>query len=216
MPVVCNVADASSIEAMTAEVLDQWGRVDILMNNAAIQPPGGNIDIQPKHWELIYKVNVHGSFHCIQSVLPAMIDAGCGNIINISSMAADWDYPSPYAATKRAVEAMTIGMAHELMRRGIAVNALKPTSIIETPGYLYAQVPRDEVDTAEDFPPPDSYVEAAILLALQTPETFTGQVHKDAEVIGRLADAQTRKRFADLNPESWTEFMNSVKPVGGA
>ena len=49
MPVVCNVADASSIEAMTAEVLDQWGRVDILMNNAAIQPPGGNIDIQPKH-----------------------------------------------------------------------------------------------------------------------------------------------------------------------
>src|SRR5262245_44926561 len=55
-PVVCNVADAESIEAMTKAVLDKYGRIDVLMTNAAIQPPGGISSMQPKHWELEFKI----------------------------------------------------------------------------------------------------------------------------------------------------------------
>jgi NAD(P)-dependent dehydrogenase (short-subunit alcohol dehydrogenase family) len=210
LPVVCNVADASSIGEMAQLVIERWGRIDILMNNAAIQPPGVNSSITPKHWELQYRVNVHGPFHCIRSVLPIMLEQGSGNIINISSGATEGG--TPYGGSKRALEAMTEGFAAELKPRGIVVNALKPVSIIETPGYLFAQVPRGEpAGEVPELPPPDSYVEAAILLATQTTDTFTGRVHNDAEVIGHLADDDAKNRFRELNPAAWTVIMDSIE-----
>ncbi len=206
MPVVCNVADRTSVGAMVDEALARWGRVDILMNNAAIQPPGGNVDIQEKHWKLIFDVNVHGAFYCVRAVLPSMRATGGGSIINISSGATVGG--SPYGATKRALEAMSEGLAMELRGEGIAVNALKPVGAIETPGFLFAQVPRGEgAGGTPDLPPPDSYVEAAILLACQTPATYTGQVNNDAEVIAALADEQTRDRMRALNPDYWVAAM---------
>jgi len=207
LPLVCNVADVSSIDEMIRQVAEKWGRVDILMNNAAIQPPGVNSDIAPRHWELQYRVNVHGPFHCIRAVLPFMIDQGNGNIINISSAATAGG--TPYGSSKRALEAMTEGFAAELKIQGVVVNALKPVNIIETPGYLFAQVPRDGTN-APDLPPSNSYVEAATLLAIQTTDSFTGRVHNDAEVIGLLADNETKDRFRALNPEYWTKIMDGI------
>lgn len=210
-PLVCNVADVASIEEMTRQVLDRWGRIDILMNNAAIQPPGVNADIVPRHWELTYRVNVHGPFHCIRAVLPAMLDQGGGHIINISSGAASGG--TPYGSSKRALEAMTEGFAAELRSQGIVVNALKPVGIIETPGYLFAQVPRGEAGgSAPEIPPPDSYVEAAVLLALQSTDTFTGRVHNDAEIIGLLADEAAQEEFRAMNPGYWNASMDAVLP----
>jgi len=207
LPVVCNVADVSSIEAMTKQVMDRWGRIDILMNNAAIQPPGGNANIAPKHWELIYRVNVHGPFHCIRAVLPFMMEQGGGNIINISSAATVGG--TPYGGTKRAVDAMTEGLATELKQHNIVVNALKPLGAIETPGFLFAQVPRGEqLSNRQKLPPSDSYVEAAILLAIQTPDSFTGRVHNDAEIIGNLAEEETKKRLMELNSDYWSAVMD--------
>lgn len=208
-PVVCNVADVASIQAMTDQVIDHWGRIDILMNNAAIQPPGDNATITPKHWELIFKVNVHGPFHCIRAALPIMIEQHSGNIINISSGSSLMG--TPYGGTKRAIEAMTEGFAAELKQHNIVVNALKPVSAIETPGFLFAQLPRDEqVDGTPELPPRDSYVEAAILLATQTVDTFTGQVQDDAAVIGHLADSEMKSRFRELNPDYWSAIMDQI------
>lgn len=209
-PVICNVADTSSIEAMIGQVMNRWGRIDILMNNAAIQPPGVNSSITPKHWELIYRVNVHGPFHCIRAALPVMKEQGSGNIINISSGASKGG--TPYGGTKRALEALTEGLAAELKQQGITVNSLQPLSAIETPGYLFAQLPRGEQGSAApELPPPDSYVEAAVLLATQSPDTFTGRVHNDAEVIGYLADSETKSRFRQLNPQYWSTVMDSIE-----
>ena len=214
LAVVCNVGDPASVEQMTRRVADHWGRIDILMNNAAIQPPGGNKDISPKHWELIYRINVHGPFHCIRAALPIMqaqapaddTSARRGNVINISSGAVMGG--SPYGATKRALEAMTVGFAAELQSEGIVVNALKPVGAIETPGFLFAQVPRDPGGAAApDLPAPDSYVEAAVLLALQNTD-FTGHVHNDAEVIGHLADDASKNRFKAMNPDYWSAQLD--------
>ena len=209
LPVVCNVADRASIEAMVAQVVDRWGRIDILMNNAAIQPPGGNADISPKHWELMYRVNVHGAFDCVRAVLPIMQAQASGNIINVSSAATRGG--TPYGGSKRALEAMTEGLAEELAPYGIAANALKPLGAIETPGYLFAQVTRDDDSVSRpDLPPPQSYVEAAVLLALQTPQSFTGRVHDDAEIIAHLADDESRARLRALNPPHWTAAMDAA------
>lgn len=185
MPVVCNVADVRSIQEMVEEVLAAHGRIDILMNNAAVQPPGGISVIQPRHWELEFQVNVHGPFHCTRAVLPAMVDQGSGSIINISSVATRGG--SHYSATKRALEAFTIGLAGELKDRGVAVNALKPVGAIDTPGLRYRGGGTAPRPVREDLPSPENYVEAAILLALQTPQTCTGEVFNDQEAVDRLA-----------------------------
>ena len=116
LAVVCNVGDEASVEAMAAKVLDHWGRIDILMTNAAVQPAGFISTIRQKSWELEFNINVHGPFRCIRAVLPAMQAQKSGNIINISSVAAMGG--SHYGATKRAIEAMTIGLARELKDDG--------------------------------------------------------------------------------------------------
>ena len=209
-PVVCNVADNASIEAMVKQVLDKYGRVDILMNNAAVQPPGTNSTIQVRHWELEFRVNVHGTFYGCRAVLPTMIAQKSGNIINISSVGALGG--SHYGATKRAIEALAIGLANEQRENGIAVNAFKPVGGIATPGLLFPRAPGQvggPRPQGEQLPPPDGYVEAAILLALQTPETFTGQVVDDAQVIARLADAATKQHMRAINPPRWVAAMDA-------
>ncbi|HET6795353.1 MAG TPA: SDR family NAD(P)-dependent oxidoreductase, partial [Acidimicrobiales bacterium] len=127
-------------------------------------------------------------------VLPAMLDQKSGSIINISSVAARGG--SHYGATKRAVEAMSIGLAAEQRDNGIAVNALKPVGAIDTPGLRYRGAGTAPTQIRLDLPSPDSYVEASILLALATPATCTGEVLNDAEVVERLADADTKARLA--------------------
>jgi citronellol/citronellal dehydrogenase len=228
LAVVCNVGDEASVEAMAANVMDVWGRIDILMTNAAVQPAGFISTIRPKSWELEFNINVHGPFRCIRAVLPAMQAQKSGNIINISSVAARGG--SHYGATKRAVEAMTIGLARELKDQGIAVNAMKPVGGIETPGLLFgrpqgagAMAPAPGQDpiarpapqayapgSRPGLPSPDSYVEAAILLAMQTPESFTGQVHNDAQLIERLASEADKARFRSENPPGWVEAMTAA------
>ena len=207
----CNVADPESVEQMTQQVLQRWGQIDVLMTNAAVQPPGMISTISLKYWELEFKVNVHGPFYCIRAALPSMQERKQGSIINVSSVAALGG--SHYGATKRAVEAMTVGLAQELRPSGIAVNAMRPVGAIETPGLLYdrsagrvgaARRPRNF-----PLPGPESYVEAAVLLALQTPDTFTGRVHNDAELIARLADDATRERFRAANPPNWVAAMTT-------
>lgn len=203
LAVVCNVADLESVEAMVAATIERFGRVDILMNNAAVQPPGFISTMTPKHWELEFRVNVHGSFYCARAALAQMREQKSGNIINISSAAAQGG--SHYGATKRALEAMTVGLAMELRRDGIAVNALKPVGAIDTPGLRIGRAP-GQIGGARDeqlrrLPPPDSYVEASILLAMQTPDTCTGEVFNDAEAVERFADPDTKARLKALTSQ---------------
>jgi NAD(P)-dependent dehydrogenase (short-subunit alcohol dehydrogenase family) len=204
-PVVCNVADVDSINAMTAQVLERYGQIDILMTNAAIQPPGTVGQIQPRHWELEFRINVHGTFHCIRSVLPSMQEKRSGNIITISSVAAHQG-GSHYGATKRAIESMSIGLANELKDQGIAVNCLRPVRGIATPGLMMGRSPGQYgPNSFPDLPPPDSYVEAAVLFAMQTADTLTGACLTDAETLKQIGGESEFQRFKAMNPATWAE-----------
>lgn len=190
-PVVCNVADPASIAAMVESVLARYGRIDILMTNAAISVPGNVSLVQPRHLELEFRVNVFGPFHCIRAVLPSMLERKSGNIITISSSAANPGNESHYGAGKRAIEAMTVALANEQRENGIAVNCLKPDGGLDTPGIRYIidrpEGPPDRPEEDFNFPPPDSYIEAAVILGTQTTQTCTGGVFHDSEVISRFA-----------------------------
>ena len=205
--IACNVADYDAVERMAQQVLERFGRVDILMTNAAIQPPGRISNMQVKHWELEFRVNVHGSFYPIRAFLPSMQAAGSGNIITVSSIAAHRG-GSHYGATKRAIESMTIGLADELAGEGIAVNCLRPVAAIDTPGFMMGR-PADQPHTRSTLTasaPPDSYVEAAILFAMQTASSCTGAVLTDAEVVQRF-EPEALERFKTMNPPEWSASL---------
>jgi len=191
MAVACNVADQASIDAMVAKVLERYGRIDVLMNNAGILPPGNLSSIQTKHWDLEIKINFNGPFYATRAVLPAMLEQKSGSVINISSVAAD-RLSGAYGVIKRGLEAMTMGFAEEHKGDGIAFNALKPVGAIDTPGMHFGS---DDPERFAGLPKPDSYVEAATLLALATPATCTGGVFNDLEALARLADEVTKRRF---------------------
>lgn len=184
----CNVADAAECEAMVRRAVDEFGRVDILVNNAAVQPPGRMIDIQSRHWDLELRVNVNGPFYCTRAVLDTMRANGGGSIINVSSVAADMaarGLAGHYGLTKVTVETMTRLFAAELAESGIAVNALKPKGAVDTPGLRFARAARG--DTApSNLPGSEDFVEAAIILARSTPGTFTGNAINDEDVIARF------------------------------
>jgi NAD(P)-dependent dehydrogenase (short-subunit alcohol dehydrogenase family) len=205
--IACNVADYESVEQLTRQVIERFGRVDVLMTNAAIQPPGRISNMQVKHWELEFRVNVHGSFYPIRAFLPSMQSVGSGNIITISSIAAHRG-GSHYGASKRAIESMTIGLADELASDGIAVNCLRPVSSIETPGFMMGR-PADQPHTHTTMTasaPPDSYVEAAVLFAMQTASSCTGAVLTDAEVVQRF-EPEALERYKAMNPPDWSASL---------
>ena len=203
LPIVCDVRDAETVEAMVAKVLLQWGRIDILVNNAAYVMPEGETaaEIPPRLFEQMLQVNILGAFNAIRAVLPAMRAQRCGNIINVSGRSRTRG--SPLEATKIALESLTVGLADELRPFGVAVNSLRPVGFIYTPGVLLNREVRESEVT-----PPNSYLHAAILLAMQTAETYTGQVKTDAEVIRDLAEEAVLQRYRDLNPPAWGRALS--------
>jgi len=183
----CNVSDPAECQAMARAARDAFGRIDILVNNAAVQAPGGMGTVRPRHWELEFRVNVHGVFYATRSVIPTMEEQGSGVIINISSVAADGvasGRGGHYGVTKVTVEAMTRAFASELAPSGIAVVALKPRGAVDTPGLRFAWT-AGGAQLPADIPGPEDYVEAAAILCTATPSTLTGVALADHEVIAR-------------------------------
>lgn len=204
-PIACDVADPASINAMVDAVLKKFGRIDVLLANAAYFAPGTLSTMEPHDWERQFQVNVHGVFHCIRAVLPSMIERRSGNIITVSSVAAQKG--SHYGATKRAVLGMTMGFAEEQRTNRIAVNALRPVAAIKTPGWLASRSAEVLQTRAHRVSPPDSYVEAAILLAMQNAETCSGQELTDAQVLSQFGSAGDLERFGAMNAPVWSASL---------
>ncbi|MDF2120275.1 SDR family oxidoreductase [Roseiarcaceae bacterium H3SJ34-1] len=128
---ICNVADTKSVAAFVAAVLERFGRIDGLVNNAAIfasLKPMPFEQINGDEFDRVMQVNVRGTFECARAVLPAMRARGYGKIVNISSGTVFKGLPgmAHYVASKGAVIALSRVMARELGRDGIRVNCVAP------------------------------------------------------------------------------------------
>lgn len=126
-------------------VMAQHGRIDILVNNAGIWKAGRLVDTQLADYERVIAVNQVGVFLGMKSVAPAMINAGKGAIVNISSIAGMQGSPGSiaYGASKWAVRGMTKSAAQELARFGIRVNSIHP-GLIDTD--MLHQIPAVDAD----------------------------------------------------------------------
>jgi NAD(P)-dependent dehydrogenase (short-subunit alcohol dehydrogenase family) len=131
LPVLVDVRDETSVAAMIAATERKFGRLDILVNNAAIGsniPPVAIEALGVDAWDELMAVNVRGTFLCTKAALPLMRKHGYGKIINLSSttMLSGLSHRLHYVTSKGAVTAMTRAMARELGPSGIRVNSLAP------------------------------------------------------------------------------------------
>lgn len=184
LAITTDVADEASIKEMTQLVEDEFGRIDVLINNAGIfstlqMRPFDQIPLE--EWEQVLKVNLTGPFLCARAVLPAMRRAKWGRIINIASGAVRLGRPNylHYIATKSALMGMSLSMARELGPDGITVNAILPgATFTEIERKTVTPQQKERIVSMQCIPRPETpqdLVGAALFLASEASAFVTGQ-----------------------------------------
>ena len=131
-PVICDVGNTEEVQKLIKEVIEQQGRVDVLVNNAAVAI-GGNIRDMPENdWDKLMNVNLKSVYRTIKAVLPHMLQQKSGSVINMSSTQAfrSWDNWTAYAAAKGAMLAMTNQLAGQFGKDNIRFNSISPGAIL--------------------------------------------------------------------------------------
>lgn len=128
-----DVSDRQAVQKMVDTTLQEFGRVDILFNNAGISNPAMLWKMTEEQWDQVINVNLKGTFNCIQAVAKPMIEQKRGVIINVTSSAGLLGTVGQinYTAAKGAVYALTKSAAKELARYGITVNCIAPMAVTE-------------------------------------------------------------------------------------
>ena len=184
LALACDVTDEESVNNMVQKALERYGHIDVLVNNAGVAFYYPILETPTKRWELIIRVNLLGAFLCSKAVLPNMIEREAGSIINISSLAADerdeGTVPTgvAYAVSKAGLDRFTLGLATEVGRHNIAVNALKPHRVVDTDGMRLWQPDADK----SSWQSADMMIRAAVLLACQDSKGITGTIATDREI----------------------------------
>ena len=129
-----DVADPEQVKAGFKQVLEKFGRLDILVNNAAVTRDGLAMRMKKEDWDTVLQTNLTGAHLCIQQALPTMMKARAGRIINISSIVAQMGNAGQanYVAAKAGLIGLTKAIAIEIASRNVTVNAVAP-GFIETP-----------------------------------------------------------------------------------
>ncbi len=181
-----DVTDSKQVDAAAARVIDEKGRIDILVCNAGIaRSETAAEDVTDEHWLNVIDVNLHGLFWCCRAFGRHMLAAGRGSIVNIGSMSGVIvNKPQPqayYNASKAAVHHLTKSLAAEWGARGVRVNAVAPT-YVNTPLTAYAKTNKQMFDAWIDGTPmarigePDEIAAVVMFLASDAASLMTGSI----------------------------------------
>ena len=172
--IACDVTDRASVEALGEHLRKTYGRVDILVNNAGIGGPPGLLlhETPPDDWEAIFNTNLRGVYYMMRAIVPLMIAAGAGHIINISSLAGKNPLPrgAAYSASKWALNGLSYGVAEELRSQNIRVSVVCPGSVDTD-----FSPRRHGKDTLKMLKPED-VAHAVAMLVTQEPQSFISEV----------------------------------------
>ncbi len=183
MGIATDVTSSASVDALVAAVMERYGRLDALVNNAGIIDPAPSTQVTDAAWDRMLAVHLDGTFRCSRAAHPAMVASGGGTIVNIASIAAHVGIRGrlSYSAAKAAVEGIARGLAVEWAADGIRVNAVAPgytrtelyqravdAGLVDT-DHLMARIPLGR--------PAEPAELAAVILFLSTPPSsyITGQ-----------------------------------------
>ena len=164
MGLACDVTDKAACDAAVETLMRRWGRIDVLVNNAGITQPLKILQIRPVDYDAVLDVNLRGTLHMSQAVIPGMRERGSGSIVNLSSVSAQRGggvFGGPhYAAAKAGVLGLTKAMARELAPANVRVNAICPGFIAtditagkltpEMEETILADIPMGRAGTARD------------------------------------------------------------------
>jgi 3-oxoacyl-(acyl-carrier-protein) reductase len=176
-----DVANPEDVQRMVSEVQDDFGGIDILVNNAGITRDKSFLKMTPEMWDEVIETNLSGPARVVKAVLPGMIEAGWGRIINVSSIVGQAGNfgQANYAAAKGGLIAFTKSLARETARKGITVNAVCP-GFIETD--MTSGLPHEAIQSVKVATPmgrlgqPSEVAAAILFLALPAASFITGEV----------------------------------------
>ena len=176
-----DISDGAQAEALVARVIERFGRVDGLVNNAGLTQVGPFLEIEPAAWDSVIRTDLTAAFHTCRAVLPSMVERGSGTIVNIASRLAQIGVAetAAYSAAKAGLIGLTRALAREFGPRGIRVNAVAP-------GVTETGMTTDLVESEEGrrrladmplgrFGRPDEVAEAVIFLLSERSSLFLGQ-----------------------------------------
>jgi meso-butanediol dehydrogenase/(S,S)-butanediol dehydrogenase/diacetyl reductase len=144
--VVADVRDPAQVEAVVAQAVDGFGRLDVLISNAGVLAPNGRIhNLSVEDWDRSYRVNVLGNVNGITAAVGVMRPQGSGSIVLTASVAGmtAWSHAAPYCATKAAVIQLAKVAAVEYARDGIRVNCVCPGTFLS---QIHQDLPEEAID----------------------------------------------------------------------
>jgi 3-oxoacyl-[acyl-carrier protein] reductase len=179
--VQADVTDPAAVEAMVAQTVERWGKLDILVNNSGVTRDGLLMRMKDEDWDTVLDTNLKGAFYCSRAAVKLMMKQRSGRIINISSVVGVIGNPGQtnYCASKAGLIGFTKSLAKEVGSRGITVNAIAPGFITtemtaalseEVAGKIKANVPLGT------FGEPADVAAAVVYLASEAGKYVTGQV----------------------------------------
>jgi NAD(P)-dependent dehydrogenase (short-subunit alcohol dehydrogenase family) len=169
----CDVADLAAVDVLGQHLREKYGRVDILVNNAGIGgPPGMLHELAPEDWDAIFNTNLRGVYYMMRAVVPLMIAAGAGHIVNISSLAGKNALPrgAAYSASKWGLNGLSYGVAEELRGQNIRVSVICPGSV-DTDFS-----PRRHGKDTQKMLKPRDVAHAVLVLVTQEPQSFISEI----------------------------------------
>jgi len=180
-PSAVDVCDRELLQHFIKQTAKDFGRLDVLVNNAGITRDNISMRMKPEEWQQVLDTNLSSVFHASQAALRPMVKARSGRIINISSVVATMGNPGQlnYCASKGGIDAMTRSLAREIGSRNITVNAVAPGFIAtdmtaelgdDARHALEAQVPLGRLGSPEDI------AHAVSFLASENAAYITGQI----------------------------------------
>jgi citronellol/citronellal dehydrogenase len=192
-PVTVNISLPEDCERLFAETHELYGKVDVLVNNAALTYFIPVRDYPINRWMRSWSVNFHAPFILSQLALEDMISTGSGSIVNISSGAAIGPGRGPYSnvpsnpgatcygAEKAALERFTQGLAQEVYGDGISVTCVSPSQVVPTPGTVFHNLVTGMDDPRGEHP--ELMAKAALLLATEPIDKVTGRVTYSQQIL---------------------------------
>lgn len=169
----CDVTDLASVDRLGEHLRKTYGRVDILVNNAGIGGPNGMLhELPPEDWEAIFNTNLRGVYYMMRAVVPLMVSAGAGHIINISSLAGKNPLPrgAAYSASKWGLNGLSYGAAEELRSQNIRVSVICPGSVNTDFS------PRRGGKDTQKMLKPEDVAHAVAMLVTQEPQSFVSEI----------------------------------------
>jgi 3-oxoacyl-[acyl-carrier protein] reductase len=170
--IVCDLRELASVEALGEQLRDKYRRVDILVNNAGVAGPASPLhELDPQAWDEIFHTNVRGVFYTLRAIVPLMIAAGGGHVVNISSLAGKNPLPrgAAYSASKWALNGLSYSAAEELRPHHIRVSVVCPGSV-DTDFSPHAGKDPDKMLRPEDV------AHVVSMLVTQRPASFVSEV----------------------------------------